>query len=348
MLDNGNAPKILLNDDALQESFVPSELTARQEIESRILACLPPAAKDHRPTHLWLHGQPGSGKTCAARAALGRLARDAGIRSVSVNCWERDSLYEILDQMVEDLKIFRAEEHRSSVKLQRLRKCLAGTCLIVLLDEIDKIAPSERSRAIYSLTEFGNVGIICVSNSLTPLYEIEDRARSRLNPRTIAFEPYTCGQILEILTRRAELALSSGTCPAYLLKRMATVCSGDARVAIQTLRNAAVSAERQRHEAITSSDVAAGWHDCQKAGGSQLLANLTEDHRMLHQIVTKQKGVLSTELRELYLQQCSGINRKPIAPRTFSGYIVQLVRLKLLACERARVKGNVYLLRPAR
>jgi hypothetical protein len=76
-----------------------------------------------------------------------------------------------------------------------------------------------------------------------------------------------------------------------------------------------------------------------------MLAGLTEDHRTLHQLVAKCETLLATELWEAYLQWCSKTDRKPIAPRTFSEYVNQLVRLGPLACERARIKGNVRLLR---
>ena len=77
----------------------------------------------------------------------------------------------------------------------------------------------------------------------------------------------------------------------------------------------------------------------------QALAALTEDHGMLYQLVAQRKGALSTDLWEAYLQRCSRANRKPIASRTFSGYVSQLVRMGLLSCERARVKGNIRLLK---
>jgi archaeal cell division control protein 6 len=297
--------------------------------------------------HVWLHGSSGAGKTAVATSVLSRLRQEAAVQFVSVNCWEKDTLYEILDQIIAELKVFRAEEHRSSVKMERLQRQLGSRCLLILLDEIDKIAPCERARVLYSLNQLGNTGLICISASLGSFYEMEERIRSRINPRTVAFKPYSAEEIAEILNQRAQVALAQDACPAFLIKRMAAVCNGDSRVAIKTLRNAADVAQRQGHPAIQARDLSAGWNDCQDARMAHVLDGLTEDHRLLYKIAAESQGVLSTALREAYLQRCSQCNRKPVADRTFSAYVNQLVRLGLLTCERARVKGNVRLLKPA-
>lgn len=88
--------------------------------------------------------QRGTGKTAAALSALTRFRKEMAVPFVVVSCYERDTLYEVLDHIITELTIFRAEEHRTSVKLERVQRHLGGRCLLVLLDEIDKIAPCER------------------------------------------------------------------------------------------------------------------------------------------------------------------------------------------------------------
>jgi len=339
---------VIVDDSVLGQEFLPTDLAARHPQISLLEACLEPARHGRKPTHAWLHGSPGSGKTAVARAVLAKVVREAGVAGVAINCWERDSLYEVLDQMITDLKVFHAEEHRSSVKLERLKRCLGEKRLVILLDELDKVPPAERSKILYTLDEMGNTGLICVSCSLSALFELEERVRSRINPRTINFSPYSAEEIIEILTRRAHLAIASGACPPFLIKRIAAVCSGDARVAIQTLRNAAESAEHAGRASITPRDLVSGWHDSQQAKASDVLRRLTEDHRLLYGIVSRSKEILSTDLHRFYLKRCARHGRNPIAVRTFSGYVNQLVQMGLIRCERARVKGNVRLLKAAK
>jgi len=340
--------RTIIEEDVLREEFVPPELVARGSQCSIVEGCLEPARSGRKPMHVWLHGSSGAGKTAVATSVLTRLREEAGVQFVSVNCWEKDTLYEILDQIITDLRVFRAEEHRTSVKLERLHRQLQGRCLLILLDEVDKIAPVERAKVLYSLDALGNTGLVCISADLASLFDVEERVRSRINPRTIHFTSYRAEDITAILTSRAQQALALDACPAFLLKRIAAVCNGDARVAIKTLRNAAEATDRAGHARIGPKDLAAGWNDSQRIKADQVLTRLTEDHKMLHQIVAEQKEMLSTALWDVYLEKCSQCNRKPLAPRTFSAYVAQLVRLGLFSCERARVKGNVRMLRPVR
>jgi len=340
-----NRQRIIIDDAPLREDYVPPDLTGRER-QSRLLgACLEPIRSGRRPAHAWLHGSPGTGKTAAAMSFLARFQKETTALFVVVNCYERDTLYEVLDYIITELKIFRAEEHRTSVKMERLQHYLGGRCLLILLDEIDKVTPCERARVLYTLDALGNTGLVCISASLGALFEMEERTRSRINPRTISFEPYGAEEILQILTRRAGQAFASGVCPAFLLRRIAAVCNGDARIALQALRNAAESAERSGHTSITAADLSGSWNNNGNVKKEQTLAGLTEDHRMLYQGVRDARETLCTALWETYLQRCSQANRNPIAGRTFSAYVNQLVRLGLLTCERARVKGNVRLLR---
>ncbi|MCP4708397.1 MAG: AAA family ATPase [Planctomycetes bacterium] len=307
-----------------------------------------PVRQKRRPTHVWLHGRPGIGKTAVAQAVIAKLKNETRIRSVAVNCWERDSLYEVLDQIITELKVFCAEEHRSTAKLERLQQNLGDQPLIILLDEIDKMPKSERSRVLYSLNDLKLTGLICISDNMNAFFEIEDRVRSRINPRTIGFSAYSAPAITEILTERARLAFSGDVCPAFLVKRIAAACSGDARVAIQTLRNAAESAEQKGHTVFQPSDISAGWHDSQTIKTEQVLARLSEDHRILYQIIQRAKDLLAPQLFSEYRQHCRRHQRQPVAERTFSSYVKQMERWGLLSCDRARVRGNVRLLKVIR
>ncbi len=336
---------IIVDGAAFGEDFVPPHLVGRNRQLVTVENCLAPVRHGRKPRHIWLHGSTGSGKSSTARSVLCKFRRTAGIRYVVINCWQRDSLYEVLDQIVTDLKVFCAEEHRSSAKLERLERHIGQKSLLIVLDEIDKMPVKERARCLYSLDVLGKTGLICISDRPDPLFEIDGRVRSRLNPRTITFDRYSAEETREILADRVRQALAPDTCPAYLIKRIAAVSSGDARVAIQTLRNAAESAQRKGHSKLTPSDVVDGWHDSQKPKSDQLLSHLTPDHRILYQLISQHQTVLSSTLWKDYRQHCKETARRPVATRTFSAYINQMVQRGLLTCERARVKGNVRLLK---
>lgn len=334
---------IIGNHVALSESFTPDRLLHRDEQIREMHRCLFPATKKRKPIHLWLHGPPGSGKTATARHVLATFNQKFHIESLLVNCWEKDSCFEILDDLILQLRILRAEEHRTSLKLEKLRKHLGNRPVFIILDEIDRMKPSERSTVLYSLDTITNAGVICTSDSQDALFELEERVRSRLNPYPVAFSRYTSADLIDILTRRAEFALNPGTWANQTLRRIADIAGGDARIAIRMLRNAAELSQDQGSGQISTESLKVKWDDSRRAERLHRLNELTEDHRLIHGIVNKEGQVLSGRLWQDYVQRCSQLKRKPIAPRTFSDYANTLVQKGLVTSERARVKGKVRL-----
>jgi len=269
----------------------------------------------------------------------------AGIKGIYVNCWQHDSLYSILDYVAVELRILRAEEQRTARKFERFQQYIKEEPFLLILDEMDKPSPKERDSILYSLCNLPRVGLICISNSCDPLFELDGRVRSRLNPALVVFGAYTCEELVTILTDRAQEALADKSWGRKTLHQIAEVANGDARVALQTLKKAACLAEKDKSQTITDLHIRKAWSSTRELRIEYLLRKLTEDHRILYETVKQQGQILSGDLRQLYLIQCSRIKRRPIAERTFSDYVNDLKRVGLARVERARVRGKVRLVR---
>jgi Cdc6-like AAA superfamily ATPase len=102
-------------------------------------------------------------------------------------------------------------------------------------------------------------------------------------------------------------------------------------------------AYHQRLDRITSKTLKERMKAIKDTRKVHVLNSLTQDHRILYEIV-KQKGkILSGDFWEEYLQRCSLLRRRPLASRTFSDYANRLVQAGLMTSERARVRGKVRL-----
>lgn len=346
MNDNGHT-SIILEHDILRGNYIPFKLKGRETQTEQILCCLSPAIKRHKPIHTWLYGKPGSGKTATAISVLRLLEEKHGVRSIIINCWEKHTFYQILDAMISDLRILRAEGNRTSFKLEKIRSYLKEHPFIVLLDEVDQIKPAELSTILYNLDSMLNAGLVCISDSTAALHELEERVRSRLNPHTVFFPRYTRTNLLEILRYRAELALAENSWSHTALRRIASMAQGDARVAIRMLRRAAMLADHHQVDRITTTTLAEQIKAVKKTRETSILNNLTQDHRILYKIIKRNEQILSGDLWHSYLEHCSRIKRKPLASRTFSDYMNRLVQTGLISSERARVKGKVRLFKSA-
>lgn len=334
---------IIVDHDLLRESYIPDKLQGRETQHSELMYCLSPIIKKRKPIHAWLYGAPGTGKTATAIHTLGPLEEQNVLKAIVVNCWEKHTFYEILDEMVSGLKILGAVEHRTSFRLEKLRSYLKDKPLVMVLDEIDRIRPNERSSILYNLDGIFNAGLVCISDSTHALNELEERVRSRLNPHTVFFPRYSCNDLLGILVDRAQVSLLDGSWSRAVLRKIASMAQGDARVAIRMLCRAALLADHHRIEKITAAGLRKQLEAARKAKKNNMLDHLTRDHRILYEIVKQNQRILSGDLWQKYSQRCERIKRKPLAPRTFSEYCNRLVDTGLICSERARVKGKVRL-----
>lgn len=144
-----------------------------------------------------------------------------------------------------------------------------------------------------------------------------------------------------ILRQRAEFALYPGSWNEGILSRIAELADGDARVAIQTLKNAAYNAENDSSPKIGEKHIQAGYNAAKDIKKTYLLNKLTTHHRLLYEIVKESREINSGELWKVYLSRCRAENKPTIALRTFSEYMNKLIELDLVRWDRALVRGKV-------
>lgn len=165
--------------------------------------------------------------------------------------------------------------------------------------------------------------------------------RSRLAPHQIGFEPYDVYQLMHILGQAATLGLAEGSYSKQILKKVAKLADGDARTALQTLKNSAYLAEKLGEKTISSGHVEKAHNTVKGLKKSYILHRLTKHHRMLYEIIKENPQILSGKLWRLYREQCKKEKTQSIALRTYSEYIRKLIVTGLVKAERALVRGKV-------
>jgi cell division control protein 6 len=277
------------------------------------------------PMNAWLYGPPGTGKTTVARWVMDDLCALGSQRiGVHVNCWQHRTLYSVLQGIVDELKILMAETQDTNFKFERIRQAFRDRPAVVILDEVDGPMPSERERIIYGLLNLPRTGLICIANSTRALAMLDERVRSRLNPILIEFPEYSMSEIEQILTDRAEKALTPGSWKPHHLNSIAAAAGGDARAAIQMLRRVAAAAEMKGGERLDTRLIDLYSRQYQATQRTSRLEALSEHEEIIRELAAQHGPLGTTELRRRYGEYCQDHPLQPIAKRTFTKYLSRL------------------------
>ena len=323
--------RIIVDADSLSPEGIPDGLIGRDSELASLKGCLLPMRHGERPLNAWLCGPPGSGKSLLAHAALERVGPAAPPRAgVYVNCWQRRSLYNVLQAIIDQLKILSAEAQDANVKFDRIRQALAGRPAVIVLDDIDRTLPVARDDIIYSLLSLPKMGLICIADNTRALALLEERVRSRLSSVVIELKPYTTAELVQILADRARRGLMPDAWSLAVLKRIAAATGGDARVAIRTLLHAAVATEEEGRSQLDVRSMASQFQKWHAVGDEARSIELSEHERIIRELVTRHGPVGTIRLRELYVAHCRKEGIEPVARRTFSKDLFKLNAAGLL------------------
>jgi Cdc6-like AAA superfamily ATPase len=338
---SGNG-KIIRNLAMFEEDYMPPKIHFRDSQIRVLQLCLESCTKGNRPIHAFVCGPSGTGKTLIANAMLKEL-EEHSIMGTYVNCWEYQSFYSIIDKIIDDFHVLRAERVNSVYKMEKLERFLNDKPFVLILDNIDRLDPKDIDHILYNLSDLAKTGLVCIGYGMAFLQKLDDRVRSRLNPKLIECPAYSKRELMNILKERAESGLEDGTWDFRILRRVLNLANGDARMAIQALRNAACLAENARARRIEAKDLEKGFIDARELKINQILDRLNPHHRLIYEVICEKRKIMSGMLWVAYKEACKKKKIKAIPQRTFQYYRDELLYRGLICSKRLRIRGNVRL-----
>ena len=342
-MDNQNGHrKIIKNEKMFDEDYMPPTIHFRDGQIKDLQLCLESGIKGNRPIHAFICGPSGTGKTLIARSLLKEL-EEHSILGIYINCWEHQSFYSIIEKITEDYRVLQSEKINAIYKIERFEKFLNGRPFVIILDDVDRLDPKDINVVLHNFCDLTKTGLVCIGCGMGFIKKLDDRVRSRLIPKIIECPAYSKTELMKILKERAEYGLEEGIWDVRMLRKAINMSNGDARMAIQTLRNAASYAENARARKIEVKDLKKGFIDARELKINQILDNLNQHHRIIYEVVCERKRIMSGKLWDAYKEVCKKKKIKTVPQRTFQYYRDELLYMGLICSKRLRIRGNVRL-----
>ena len=363
-IEESISPTIFKDKRPLDHRWLPEKLVHRDEQIRQIAKYWVDVLSGVTPSNVTLYGKTGTGKTAASKFAREQLIDIARKKNVFVKveyirCTDYTTEYQVIAELCN--RLGRDVPNRGWTKgevINTFRDIFKPDVfarklhLIVILDEIDILLNKDGDGILYTLTRTGNVSVLCISNYLDFKNLINSRVTSSLNDKEIVFPPYGADQLSDILAERAELSfneniLESDVIP--LCSAMAAKEEGDARYALDLLKNAGELAFDEDSSVVTSDHVRRAKEKIEHNKVIEIISTLPlQQQRLLEAILnlTKEKEEISSG--KLYDAYTDISKKDAVTYRRIFDFIGELEMLGIISTNtvsRGRAKGRTNIIK---
>jgi archaeal cell division control protein 6 len=292
IFDSAKENSLLKDERFLYQDFVPEELPFRDTEIGEMVFCLKPASEGKKPTNLFLHGVPGTGKTVSSKYVLNELAEYSDrAKALYINCFEINSKHSILTKITNFVGYPIPERGLSSEEIfDRFVSTIKNKKLmpVFVFDEAEQLLKNEDAKSLlYDLSRLSErhqifAGLIFISNENTFLASLDDRVRSSLQASTLEFAKYSSLQLKDILKERAKFSFFPNVLDDEVIPLCAAHASkkGDARIAIDVLLKAARLAEKENAKKVAVKHVRSAFMQ-EKPIKVEITSNLSEPEQVV-------------------------------------------------------------------
>jgi len=361
---------IFRNKDALGESYQPDQIEERDEEIQEYMDALQPVVDGWEPNNIFLYGNTGVGKTAVTEYLMDQLQEDVtdyddvDLSVISLNCKTLNSSYQVAVELVNKLRPAGGEISSTGYPQQTVFKKLydeleaIGGTILIILDEVDSIG--DRDALLYELPrarandylESTKVGVIGISNNFKFREQLDPRVQDTLCERELQFPPYDAPELENILSSRADVAITEDAVEDGVLKYCAALAardSGSARQALDLLRLAGEIAENEGADVIVEDHVETARSKLEQERVEEGMRELTTHGRLALLTVISKAAKEETPCRtrdiyEEYTNLCESSETDTLAQRSLHNHLSDLRMLGILSAHenRSGSRGNYY------
>ncbi|MBS3064183.1 MAG: ORC1-type DNA replication protein [DPANN group archaeon] len=338
-----------INKKVLQGNYIPDAILHRTKQLEFLANILAPALRLEKPSNVFIYGKTGTGKTLVTQYTLDTLSkaaerRNLKIKQVYVNCKLKkvsDTEYRIVTELA---RAMGEELPATGLPTEEVwNKFLAAVdaeeqVVIIVLDEIDRFVSKVGDEILYNLTRInsnlkkGQVSLIGISNDIRFIENIDARVRSSLGEEDIIFPPYNAAEIQDILEKRTAVAFRPNVIKDGVLSLCAGYAArehGDARRALDLLRVAGETAEREHADGISQEHIKKAEDRIERDRILETVEVSTKQSQLvlyaiLGLLQEPNKKIETGEIYETYLSLCRKSGHTSLTQRRVSDLIGEL------------------------
>lgn len=331
---------IFARKELLHVGHVPEEdrIVGRDDEIQKVAEEVGAIVRGDPPNNVMIFGKTGTGKSLVSRHVADRAqsaanGNDVATASVYIDCSEADTETRATRQIASQLQ--RQTEYDQKIPMrgvgtmeyyQHVWRILAEyyDALILILDEIDKLDNSnilmQLSRAREAQKTEAFIGVIGISNKIQFKETLDERVDSSFGHRELIFHPYDADQLRQIMENRTDAfqpdVLGSGAiglCAALAAKK-----HGDARKAIDILKEAGELARRNADAAVTEDHIEKAQEIAEVNRIEELTSGATKHaklslYSLASRVIVGDKDAYRTrEVYQRYVGMCDIVDQEPV------------------------------------
>lgn len=354
---------VFRNASKLSPDYVPRVLVHREEEFRQLTRIFKPVIENKMSQRVLITGSVGVGKTALARRfgeelEPGAKGRGVNLTYLHINCRKDKTPYSVLAKILQHYNPKWPYHGLGPEKLFSDVITYMNThdaYLTLTLDELDYFVQLNGPDLLYSLTRAAEesgapnrISIIAIARDKNFLRSLDAATQSTFMHNVLCLDRYTAPQLRDILNQRMGEAFKTGAVEDETVELIAEIASrwGDARLALELLWRAGMTADGKRKDMVTPEHVRQAKAEVYPEVKREVLREL-RPHEKLALLATvrrlkvsKRAYALMEDVEKSYHVVCEEYREEPREHTQFWEYLKRMEGLGLVDLKPSRLKRH--------